>query len=145
MKETTGRLTKFSYIATFCWSKFSKGFFSKGALQHHSLKISISQNFTKISKFEYYMAIWIWMPPLLYRYIIYICVVRPNWNIYENVSQSVSMKMLKVLKTRGRVSKPIFITSGCVEFSWCPSGKSLLYFKVTQINRGLTNFSQPFS
>ena len=115
MKETTGRLTKFSYIATFCWSKFSKGFFSKGALQHHSLKISISQNFTKISKFEYYMAIWMWMPPLLYRYVIYICVVRPNWDIYENVSQSVSMKMLKVLKTRGRVSKPIFITSGCVE------------------------------
>ena len=74
-------------------------------------------------------------------YIIFICLYelpsidRINyWRIYESVSQSVSMSILEVLKSRRRIFKPIFITSRRVE--------CLLSFQCKQRERNLANFPQ---
>ena len=94
-----------------------------------------------------------------YRYIIYIFIVRPNWGIHYQSSIRVFLKLRnnwdtdsetkEVLKTRSKISKPIFITLSCVEclliVSLIRCQKSHCYSTVKKIERGLANFSQSFS
>ena len=102
----------------------------------------------------------IWMPPLqvhiyiyIYIYKIHACIVRPNWAIHAAYRvflklrnklslNPVSIRILEVLKTRSRISKPTFIALMLLMVSLirCQQKSHRCFSKRNQ--KSLANFSQ---